>query len=279
MKLPGTEEWSLDAVSLRIAFERNVADASVTLLTETVAGYNFANPEEVGRRLPSDSIFALGRAAELAFAIENFELGFKICEEILVHDYTAPRTPLQFVFYATVGVLLRSFEVTCDSHGAFISQANNLVLEKLKGQFEWRLGRIVWPTYSSVQTAKLMRLLLPAIAASGLSDEIVQLLHNTSDERTIKSSVIAAVLASPEYEVIAAWQHSQVDFELLMGAIESLEMNYHRQLRLLRSDVYYWQTLRPKCSIIDWWLLALWVFIFRLGAGLDSLDGLRVPSK
>ncbi len=278
MRLPGTEEWNSDAVSLRIAFERNVATASVPLLTEIAAGRNFYNPEELGQRLPSDSIFALGRAAELAFCTENFDLGFQILREMLIHDYTAPRTPLQFAFYATVGALLRSFKIMLYPYGAVIVEPPDTLHEKFKAQLAPRMDRIEWPMSSSTVTVKLIRLLLPAAAASGLSSESVDALSGNIEEQAIKPSIAAAVLASQEYEAIAAWRAPQVDFDWLTGAIESLETNYHRQLRLLRSDAFYWRTLRPKGSIIDWSLLALWVFILRRGGEHDVLERIHASS-
>ena len=221
MRLPGTEEWNSDAVSLRIAFERNVATASVPLLTEIAAGRNFYNPEELGQRLPSDFIFALGRAAELAFCTENFDLGFQILREMLIHDYTAPRTPLQFAFYATVGALLRSFKIMLYPYGAVIVEPPDTLHEKFKAQLAPRMDRIEWPMSSSTVTVKLIRLLLPAAAASGLSSESVDALSGNIEEQAIKPSIAAAVLASQEYEAIAAWQAPQVDFDRLTGAIES----------------------------------------------------------
>ena len=220
MRLPGTEEWNSDAVSLRIAFERNVATASVPLLTEIAAGRNFYNPEELGQRLPSDSIFALGRAAELAFCTENFDLGFQILREMLIHDYTAPRTPLQFAFYATVGALLRSFKIMLYPYGAVIVEPPDTLHEKFKAQLAPRMDRIEWPMSSSTVTVKLIKLLLPAAAASGLSSESVDALSGNIEEQAIKPSIAAAVLASQEYEAIAAWQAPQVDFDRLTGAIE-----------------------------------------------------------
>jgi len=274
MRLPGTDEWSSEDIASRIAFERNVPEAVVPILSETADSKGFVNSGAMGRFLPSNSIFALGRAAELAFSTEHLDLGFQICREILVHDYAMPRTPLQFAFYATVGVLLNLFKIILTPYGAAVSELPESMREKFKEQANQRLAFVAWPSGSSIEALKLIKLLLPAAAASGTAAEALQTLSSIG-ESAIKVGVRSAVFASAEYEAISATNHPQVDFDHLAGAIQSLETAYQRQLRLLRSDAFYWRTLRPRGSLVDWRLLALWVFMYRYAHGGGIAERVR----
>src|ERR1700682_3790128 len=123
-RLAGTEEWSQEAVFARIKFEQNVARGSVPVLMEMAAGHNYANPELVGQKLPSDAIFAEGRAAEIAFATDNFDLGVSICRRLVSNEQVGSRTPMQFVFKATVGALLGVRRVYLRSDGVTIKNAD-----------------------------------------------------------------------------------------------------------------------------------------------------------
>jgi hypothetical protein len=279
MRLPGTEQWNREAVSSRIAFERNVPAASVLLLRETAANNNFANPDAISQWLPSDAIFALGRAAELAFAIEDFDQGFKICEDLLVSEQAAPKTPLQFAFYATMGALLLAFKVKLSFHGADLVREPDAPFRKPEGSVWSRLERVKWPTESSVQTVKLVRLLLPAAVASGGSYEDLEATPERREGGLIKPSATAVILGSPEFEALGAWQGGHSSYERLARAMEVLEAEYARQLEVLRSDLFYWRSLRPRGSIIDWGLLAIWVSMLRFEREGIDLQTMPVRSE
>jgi hypothetical protein len=165
MRLPGTEMWSREAVSRRIAFERSVSDGAAFLLRETARGDRLVQFEKAVDFMASDAIFALGRAAELAFASDNFPLGLTICLEIL-RKRELPKTRLQFAFYLTVGALLGVFKVRLSSLGAEVKIGPEWL------QFELLPNTVItWPTGNSVEAARLVSLFLPAAALSDLQVE------------------------------------------------------------------------------------------------------------
>jgi hypothetical protein len=274
MRLPGTEEWTQELVSKRIAFERNVSLASPSILRAIADGDGYFAPRRLANILPSDAIFALGRAAELAFATDDFARGRAISAEILKFGRAAPLTSYQFAFFATVGALLRSFAVVLDPFGAaIISRSPQAVADEKSVQRSGQDGQSIdWPIGSSVEASNLVRLLLPAAAASDTVTVSIQGLFGTDRERRLEPAVAAVVSVSPEFESIIAWHDPELNYRQLTRAIVTLETGYFRQIELLRHDQFYWDTIRPKGSIIDWPLLALWVSMYRFHRKSPALD-------
>jgi hypothetical protein len=75
MRLPGTEQWSEESIGAQIAFEKVFAESAPSLLEVIDAADRDREPERTTQRQLSESIFALGRAAELAFATEQVQRG------------------------------------------------------------------------------------------------------------------------------------------------------------------------------------------------------------
>ena len=230
----------------------------------------------------SDAIFAFGRAAELAFADERLVEGHKICRELLSHELAAPKTPRQFAFYATIGALLGEFEVYLTPQGAVMRRNDEVI------------GSINWPQNSSVEAAQLIQLLLPASAASGPIRKTVGPLLVQPDKERLNPAVLETVVASREFQIILALNAQQAvsspnlpsEFreqfysqeELYLRVFENfsvLESDYSMRINKLRSDVYYWNTLRPRGSIVDWPLLALWVAADKSQLAASSLERAR----
>ena len=258
MRLPGTEEWSPVNVTKRIAFERNVASAASKLSVETLRNENFVNPRQAERLIATDSIFALGRAAELAFASDQVPVGIEICSEILRHKGARPRTPMQFVFYATIGALIGAFKVILSPAGMEIIRIDETFMAE-----DMRLLR--WPTESSTQTLRLIRLAIPAAVATGFGSEFLQSFFNSEGPYT-RPSVFAALISSLEFQAAAQLSSGPVrDADNPFVALSLLELDYMRRLRVIQSDIPYWSSIRPRGSIIDWPLLALWVGAVRSG--------------
>jgi hypothetical protein len=154
--LPGADQWSEDAVLGRIAFERNVASGAVALLTEIAAGHDYFNPEMVAESQPSDAIFAMAQAAEIAFATDHFNLGIEICREILFNESVAARTPMQLVFKSTIGALLGIQKIYLKPTGFSIREI---------GKEQQRIYDL--RGFPATQSVRIFRSLIPAAAASG----------------------------------------------------------------------------------------------------------------
>jgi hypothetical protein len=263
MKLPGAEQWTPDAILRRVKFEKNIAYGAPFLQRETAKGDSLVNPDEVSRFRPSDSIFAFGRAAELAFATEQLDLGLEICHEMLAHEETAPKTPMQFAFYATVGALIRAFKVEIYPTGA------SLVGDHISAtQIGMGHRATYWQMESSVHATKLIRLILPAVAASGLAEKAFDVLSRERSQNAIKSAVRAAVTASPEFRCIEELVNSKQSPGRTRLYLAELVAGYSLRLGLLRADQFYWETLRPKGSIVDWPILAFLVAAIRDGMSI-----------
>jgi hypothetical protein len=256
MRLPGTEQWSPELVSSRIAFERNVARVAPDFLTELADNDGFVNAPAIGRSGPSDAIFALTRAVELAFATGNIDLAREIAEELLEKPYARPRTPWQFALYATIGSSFGSMKLILSGRGAQVIRAGAETEHTADD-----VQRLSWPTNSSIELAELMSVLFPAAAASDPSGFFMSSVFQQAEDGLRKPAAFAAFSASLEHDVIESLpERDGIPRELL-----ALEARYSRQVRLLQFDVFHWRTVRPRGSIIDWPLLALWVATFRSG--------------
>lgn len=257
VRLPGTEEWSSEKVLQRIMFEQNIASAADHILREMARGANLAWPEKAAEGMPSDALFALGRAAELAFADDNFDVGVTVIRKLLSRREARPKTPFQFAFYATVGALTQSLEISFSSSGVSLAPRGGP-----NGDVEAVSRSMNWPQDNSVRTARLIQLVLPAAAAAGKAIEAVEVLVSERSETRIKSAVRAALSATPEFKVVVGFVHSEQRDEIA-EALANIEDRYAQHLSLLRSDAFYWNSIRPRGMIIDWPLLALRVAALR----------------
>jgi hypothetical protein len=245
--LTGAEQWTTEAVLARIKFEQSVSSGSETLLVEMADGLL------ASQNIPSDAIFAMGRAAEIAFATDRFDLGVRICVQLLESKEAKILTPMQFVFKASLGALLGQRRVHLQPKGVLVTRADKTTDDFYR-----------WDAASPVQLGWMIRHLLAPAAASGPPSETLGGLFLGSTEPSIGADISHFVLASPEYDVIASLDYPErfpdrKIFQILQG----LEERYSRRLKLLISDKFYWSTLRPRGAIIDWPLLCLWTALYR----------------
>jgi len=248
MRLPGTERWSDEGIRGQIAFEMAFAKAAPSLLQVIDAADRDREPERGSQRQVSESIFALGRAAELAFATEQLQRGVSICAHMMMSE--SPKTPMQIAFYATVGAIIGAVQVHLNPRGAVIER-QPLHLEDIP---------LAWPHDDSAHVVTLMRHFLPAAAASGPLFEMIR-------------DVVAGELVGVKPQVVAGLGAS-IELQALIGdprqlqAIEAMEQNYATRLSLMRNDSFHWESMQPNGAIIDWPLLCVWVAISRFSGSV-----------
>jgi hypothetical protein len=246
MRLPGSAEWKRENVAAQIAFERSFAAAAPRLMDSM----NFMDqPSDAIKPAISEAVFALGRAAELAFAIEDIRLGMSICSELSLVGKSRPITPMQLAFYAAVASIAAAIQVIIEPEGvslvSFYEKAPRI--------------RYRWPQHDSELTVTMMRCFLPAASASLPARFIIEQLF--SDRQPIKPQAMALFEASLEFRaVISLGDQGRSE---RVRAIELMEENYAARLSLMRNDAHHWEIIRPSGPLIDWQLLCIWVGIYR----------------
>jgi hypothetical protein len=199
---------------------------------------------------PSDLIFAMAEAAELAFAIDRPKLGLNACRELLA---MVPHTPMQWALWATVGALLGEVKVVLDSWGAEILPALS------RGRRE--PVPLAWPS-SAPDMVRLATALIPAAVASGPYEATVLPLFSPADRR-LSPGALAMIAATPEFN---AAQRAGSPYDLPRrpptDGFTTLELRYTQRLDLLRASSD-WKRLRPRGTLVDWPLLALEIGLLR----------------
>jgi hypothetical protein len=262
MRLPGTEQWAREDLAAQIAFERTFAEAVPHLLElSTVLGWRDAADEQ---QQISEWIFALGRAAELAFATEDVDLGLQICREIENVKAVGSLTPMQLAFYAAICALIGSVEIRLDAQGVSIARTVHAQ----------RFLHYAWPFADSIHAVRMMRHFIPAAAASGPPTSSIGPWLDTSE--VVKPQALAALRMSLEYRSLDT-PHS--DDRSRLRAIQAMEENYAAQLELMRSEPH-WKIAEPKGSIIDWSLLCIWVSVLRFRTvAVDAVESLTTSEE
>src|SRR5258708_3958612 len=132
MRLPGTENWVGKNIDAQIGFEATFGKAAPALLQvmDPVDRDGEERAESTSSRDFSESIFAYGRAAELAFATEHIDHGISICRHLVISE--RPKTPMQIAFYATVGALIGAVRVHLYPEVAVIERKAPLHLENIE---------------------------------------------------------------------------------------------------------------------------------------------------
>ena len=244
MRLPGTEDWTFDDVQALIAFERGYADDATRLLAEFYEASFGSEASKFAFRRPTDAIFARGKAAELAFATGDVALGFEICSDIVAKDY--PSTPMQVAYFAAVGSVIRAIQVHLFPNGAEI-RGLDLAHSRLP---------ISWPQDDFDFAAALMRLLLPAVAASGGLRDVIPL----SGWGDIKSQTMEKFTASLEFRAL----FGGADYlPQRSTAVIAMETQYSAYVSMMRRDQHHWKLMQSEGPIIDWPLLCIWVALSR----------------
>jgi hypothetical protein len=249
MRLPGAD-WPEEEARKVIGFLRYLRRSGPRLAREFDRLPPGQRPTIRANDQPSDLIFAMAEAAELAFAIDRPRLGLSACREILT---MSPRTPMQWALWATAGALLQHVKVVLHSWGPELQQA----LSKRPIQ----ATPVTWPL-SAPDVVRLVTALIPAAAASGPIQETVLALFSAEDRR-LPPGALAMIRATPVF--IAAERiglppdspRSQSS-----DGFTTLEVGYTQRLNLLRASPD-WQRLRPRGTLVDWPLLALEVGLLR----------------
>jgi hypothetical protein len=241
MRLPGTEQWAKPNLEAQIGFELAFGKAAPALLQIMDAADRDGEPSSPPQH--TESIFAWGRAAELAFATEDLQRGVSICAHMVKSE--RPKTPMQLAFYATVGTLIGAVRVHLDPELAFIKASHH------PEPFQFR-----WPRDDSAYVVTLMRHFLPAAALSGPLPDMIVLLGKQLG--AMKPQVQAGLSANIEAQaLLGAYNRRQFQ------AIQTMEANYETRLFLMQSDSFHWQSIQPNGAIIDWPLLCVWGALFQ----------------
>jgi hypothetical protein len=248
MRLPGTQTWSKEDVEAQIAFETGFAEDAPYLVGLFHQASGEGAPFDIKRPPDTEAIFAIGRAAELAFATENISRGVSICAELIKREY--PRTPMQAAYYAAVGAVIGALEVQLHAEG--VSMYGGLLPKEGL--------RVAWPHDDSAFAVALMRLFLPAAAASGGLTKTVYGLESWLN--AVKPQALAAFGASIELRALLPSKEPVADFSQ-SSALLTMEDSYAAHLSLMWNDRHHWEMLQPKAPIIDWPLLCTWVAFFR----------------
>lgn len=283
MRLFGTQDWDAAQVKRAIDFERAAARALPKLLASMASASDYADPELYAQLVPSDGPFALARAAELAFVTDQFQLGVEICIELLEAPYAQPKTIMQVVQWATIGVALGRMRVTLDASGAKISAP-------LGPKREWSGDTlpISWPQ-AATHARYFAQRLIPAAVASGNAAETIEPLLFGSE---VLSQAAASMIEVTD-EFIAAFSldgrlvgregafrsaegsSPEIDLGKMQSrTFEGLESAYGRRLDVMRRTPM-WKMLRVRGNLIDWSLLLLWIARLRRN-GMAPPPGLQL---
>lgn len=249
MRLPGAD-WPEKEAREVIGFLRYLRRSGARLAREFDRLPPGQRPAIRANDQPSDLIFAMAEAAELAFAIDRPRLGLSACREILA---MTPRTPMQWALWATAGALLREVKVVLQPWGPEFRQA----LSHGRGE----AIPLAWPT-TAPDVVRLATALIPAAAASGSFEETVLRLFSTEDQR-LPPGALAMIGATPEF-IAAEWigVPSDAPRGRSNDGFTTLELRYTQRLNLLRASPD-WKRLRPRGTLVDWPLLALEVGLLR----------------
>lgn len=249
MRLPGAD-WPEGEVRKVIRFLRYLRRSGAQLARQFDRLPPGQRPTIRTGDQPSDLIFAMAEAAELAFAIDQPRLGLSACRELLT---MTPHTPMQWALWGTVGALLGDVKV---------------VLDPLAPQFmptpsrsHRKLAPLPWPS-SAPDVVRLATALIPAAAASGPFEDTVQPLFFAADHR-LPPGALAMIKATPEF---LAARGSDAMFDAprqpFTDGFTTLELRYTQRLDMLRASPD-WKWLRPRGTLVDWPLLALYVGLIR----------------
>lgn len=264
MALPGIEGWDLDYVKRVIDFEVSVARNLPALVASFAQASQYAEPEAVGQLAPNDAPFALMRAAELAFAIDEFDLGYELCRRLLVASEARPRTSMQYAQWATVGAALGAVRVRLDRNGAYITSVP--AAQAVESELQ-----LPWPATAS-QTIELARRFIPAAIATGPAFHAIWPLAIADGQGLASASAMAMVEMTDEFLAATALDRDTPDRLGLMvsfpdgedgdrafgRAFEVLEMAYAKRLAAL-ARAPTWRALRIRGNLIDWGLVVLWI--------------------
>jgi hypothetical protein len=262
MRLPGTEDWSSRDIEAQIAFEEGFADDAAELLRDFYEA-NFGEQTSAARIVPPmEGLYARGKAAELAFAVDDVGLGTAICLDVVAKEY--PSTPMQGAYFAALGAVTKTITVRPSPSGAVIIGQNRL-----------QKGLIVsWPQDDSDFAATLMRLFLPPAAATGTLAENIEepfLL----DWGEVKPQTMGKLFASHEFKALVGGGSVPQRYERA-AAVLAMEAQYSARLSIMRADHYHWNQMQPRGPLIDWPLLCTWVALLRFTKAVEEIP---IPNK
>jgi len=262
MRLPGSEDWPPRDIEAQIAFERGFADDASLLLREFYEANYGPEASKLASFRPTEGLYARGKAAELAFATADVELGISICLEIIAKE--KPSTLMQAAYFAVLGSVAGAIKVQPLPNGALIFMPNN----PKDGL------RFLFPQDDSDFAAMLMRLFLPAVAASGGLTASFSF-HGLED---IKPQTMEKFSVSHEFRALLEDGQSASRRYERSAAILALETQYSARLSIMRRDHYHWNLMQPRGPIIDWPLLCTWVAISRFSQ-IFGPEEIPVPNE
>ncbi len=256
MRLPGSEDWPPKDIEAQVAFERGFADDAAHLLQDFFEANFGVEVSKLASFRPTEGIYARGKAAELAFATADVALGITICLEIIAKEY--PLTPVQAAYFAALGSVTGAIQVRSLPNGVVIFGPNRLE----KGI------PVSWPQDDSDFAATLMRLFLPAVAASGG----LMAPFSFHDWGDVKPQTMEKFSASHEFRALLGNGGSAPRQYERFAAILAMETQYSAHLSIMRRDQYHWKLMQPRGPIIDWPLLCTWVALTRFGKAFSPQE-------
>lgn len=203
----------------------------------------------------SDAVFALARAIELAFAIDDLQAGLEVCEDVISRSGA---TPMALALRCTALAILGQASISVRPQGI-------VVMSALPG---WA---IPWPE-ATVSALRLGRVLMPAAFATRDQGGGVDLGPDGGDEVDLapaaaetRPALVWGLRTSPEFAAIRALG-GRPPADRGLAALQGLEVAYSDRLDLLRAS-RQWKLRENNGSVLDWPLLMLWLGFAR---GIDD---------
>jgi hypothetical protein len=251
MRLPGSHEWDEALVRARIAFLTKLAANTSKLITAMAAASGYIEPERLSRR-PNDAAFTLARAAELAFAIDDLELGLDLCDRMadLLDEGAQDLTPMQTLLAGTAGAIAGSATVVLNG-GAILIIRGRRVISAFGPSFS-----------SSAYNLALLQRAAYGEFASGPSrfGEADSTLEEPS------SPAWRSFQHTNEGRMLRATRETRLNGRLpieIAPMIRELRDSYSNQNEMQRADGLNWEKLPIRGPLIDWRLLAVQTGVIR----------------
>lgn len=132
---------------------------------------------------------------------------------------------------------------------------------------------VSWPQDDSDFAATLMRLLLPAVAASGGLMAPFSF-HEWGD---VKPQTMEKFSVSHEFQALVGGGDVPRRYERV-AAILAMEGQYSAHLSIMRRDQYHWKQMQLRGPLIDWPLLCTWVAFSRFKQ-FFTIEEIPVPNE
>lgn len=245
---PGFER-NEERVRQVIAYKRQLHIGLRQLQEDMAALNNFADPDGVAARIPSDAPFSYKHAAELALAINDVPLAVDILTEFVTSDEVLARTLMQICFFALSGAIVGNFAV--------LLGPNSFVFERDSEPF----AVFPWPAESLV-AVEVARRILPAAAAAITPFTLDLNEFGNAREASFGKAAVLALQLTDEYQAVARlWDHSLAKLPEVGSSLTELDARFAigAKQALSRSELH---PSIPK-GFVDFGLLAIYVGLAR----------------